>query len=165
MFKGTEIRQQLRNQKLEDLLPSSLNTVGDRIFPDDMAILDMEALTQIVQAWRATHAVAYGQIIPNSGAISEGIADGGGLEPLDNQTLDVLAISCDNGGVAPVEITIGLGDVIVWAGAVPPSGTLTSSEVGIFPLTLSKGVALKFVVTSGTPADFSAKVAYAYRML
>lgn len=166
MFKGTEIRQQLRNQKLEDLLPASLNTVGDRIFPDDMAILDMEALTQIVQAWRATHAVAYGQIIPNTATVLEGISDGGGFEPLDNQTADVLAISCSNSGVAPVEITIGLGDCIVWAGAVPPAGVLTASEIGaIFPFTLTNGVGLKFTVTSGTPSDFEAKVAYAYRML
>jgi len=166
MFKGTEIRQQLRNQTLEALLPASINTVGDRVYPDDMAILDMEALTQIVQAWRATHAVAYGQVIPNTGAIAEGIASGGGLEPLDNQIIDVVGVSCANGGGTPLEITIGLGDLIVFAGAVAPNGTLTSTEIGaIFPLTLSKGLSLKFNVTSGTAGDFSAKVAYSYRML
>ena len=165
MFKGTEIRQQLRNQKLEDLLPSSLNTVGDRIFPDDMAILDMEALTQIVQAWRSTHAISYGQVIPNSGVITEGIADGGGLEPLDNQVIDVVGASCANAGAAPIEITVSLGTLILKAGAVPPGGTLTSDEIGVFPLTLSKGLALKFDVTSGTAADFSAKVGYSYRSL
>lgn len=166
MIRGTEIRQQLRNQSLEELLPSSINTVGDRIFPDDMAILDMEALQQIVQAWRSTHAVAYGQVIPNSGAIAEGIADGSGLEPLDNQVIDVVAVSCANGGATPMEITVGVGDLVIFAGAVPPNGTLTSSEIGaIFPLTLSKGLALKFNVTSGTGSDFSAKVGYSYRLL
>lgn len=101
MIRGTEIRQQLRNQSLEELLPSSINTVGDRIFPDDMAILDMEALQQIVQAWRSTHAVAYGQVIPNTGAIAEGIADGSGLEPLDNQVIDVVA-----GEEYPIELLV-----------------------------------------------------------
>ena len=69
-MRGTEIRQQLRNQSLENLLIASINTVGDRIFPDDMAVLDMEALSQIVTAWRSTHAVAYGQVLPNTGAIA-----------------------------------------------------------------------------------------------
>lgn len=164
-YTGTEIRQQLRNQSLEDLQIDSINTVGDRIFPDDMAVLDMEALAQIVQAWRSTHAIAYGQVLPNTGAIAEGIADGGGLEPLNNQTIDVVAISMANSGGAPVTVDIRLGDLNIISIAVPPTGT-TSSELGaLFPLTLSKGLALKFVVTSGTAGDFSAKVAYSYRIV
>ena len=160
---GTEIRQQLRNQSLEDLQVGSINTVGDRIFPDDMAILDMEALQQIVSAWRATHSPNYGQILPNTGAIAEGIADGGGLEPGNNEVIDVVGISLANAGGAPVEVNVQIGDLILIGLAVPPTGA-SSSEIGaIFPLTLSKGLALKFVVTSGTASDFSAKVAYAYR--
>lgn len=159
----TEIRQQLRNQSLEDLLTTSINTVGGRIFPDDLAVIDMDALNQIVSTWRSTHVSAYGQVLPNSGALAEGITDGGGLSVEDNEVLDVVAISCANAGIAPIEITIGVGDLILYAGAVPP-GNLTSTEIGaIFPLTLSKGLSLKFVVTSGTSGDFSAKVAYQYR--
>jgi len=165
MIKGTEIRQQLRNQTLEDLQIASINTVGDRIYPDDMAVLDMEALTQIVESWRSTHAIAYGQVLPNTGNIAEGIADGGGLEPLDNQVIDVVAISCANAGGAPIEVSVRIGDLQIINVAMPPTG-LTSSELGaIFPLTLSKGLALKFVVTSGTASDFSAKVAYSYRLV
>lgn len=165
MFNGTEIRQQLRNQTLEDLQIGSINTVGDRIYPDDMAVLDMEALTQIVESWRSTHAIAYGQVLPNTGNIAEGIADGGGLEPLDNQVIDVVGISCANAGGAPVEVSVRIGDLQLINVAVAPTG-LTSSELGaIFPLTLSKGLALKFVVTSGTASDFSAKVAYSYRVV
>lgn len=123
MIKGTEIRQQLRNQTLEDLLISSINTVGDRIYPDDMAVLDMEALTQIVDSWRSTHAITYGQVLPNTGVIAEGISDGGGLEPLDNQVIDIIAISLANSGGAPVEVTVSLGDLPIAQGvAVPPTG-------------------------------------------
>lgn len=166
MMRGTEIRQQLRNQSLENLQISSINTVGDRIFPDDMAILDMEALTQIVDSWRSTHAIAYAQVLPNTGAIAEGIADGGGLEPLDNQVIDVVAISLANSGGAPVEVQVKLGDLVLYGGAVPPNGTTASTEIGaIFPMTLSKGLALKFGVISGTASDFSAKVAYSYRIV
>lgn len=164
-MRGTEIRQQLRNQTFEDLLITSINTVGDRVYPDDMAVLDMEALTQIVDTWRATHAVSYGQVLPNTGAIAEGVVDGGGIEPLDNQVIDVVAISLANAGGAPVEVSVRLGDLQLINLAVAPTGA-TSSELGaIFPLTLSKGLALKFVVTSGTASDFSAKVAYSYRIV
>jgi hypothetical protein len=165
IMRGTEIRQQLRNQSLENLLVSSINTVGDRIFPDDMAVLDMEALQQIVQAWRATHSINYGQVLPNTGVIAEGIADGGGLEPGNNEVIDVVAISLSNSGGAPVEVSVRLGDLAIINIAVPPTGT-TSSELGaIFPLTLSKGLALKFVVTSGTSSDFAGKIAYEFRSI
>ena len=161
---GTEIRQQLRNQSLEDLQISSINTVGDRIFPDDMAVLDMEALSQIVDAWRSTHSINYAQVLPNTGAIAEGIADGGGIEPGTNQIIDIVGVSMANAGGVPVEVQVKLGDLVLFAGAIAPNGTTTSTEIGaIFPLTLSKGISLKFGVTSGTASDFSAKVAYTYR--
>lgn len=160
---STEIRQQLRNQSLGDTLATTINTVGGRVFPDDLAVIDLNALNQIVSSWQSTHVQTYGEVLPNSGAIAEGIADGGGLSVADNEVLEVVAISCANAGVGPLEITIGIGDLIVYAGAVPPTG-LSSSEIGaVFPMTLSKGLSLKFVVTSGTAADFSAKVAYQYR--
>jgi len=163
MIHGTEIRQQLRNQSLEDLQVSTINTVGDRIFPDDLAILDMEALQQIVSAWRSTHSINYGQVLPNTGVIAEGIADGGGVAPGDNEVIDVVGISLANSGGAPVEVSVRIGDLQLINLAVAPTGA-TSSELGaIFPLTLAKGLALKFVVTSGTASDFSAKVAYQFR--
>ena len=164
--KGTEIRQQLRNQSLENLLITSTNTVGDRIFPDDMAVLDMEALCQIVSTWRATHTATFGQVLPNTGAILEGIADGSGIEPGDNEVMEIVGVSCANGGGAPITISIRLGDLVLINGVVDPTNGLTSSDLGaLLPLTLSKGLALKFVVTSGTSGDFSAKVAYEYRSI
>lgn len=160
---STEIRQQLRNQTLGDTITTTINTVGARIFPDDLAVLDLNALNQIVKSWQSTHVQTYGNVLPNTGAISEGIADGGGVGPNDNEVLDIVAISMANGGGAPVTVDIRIGDLVIIGIAVPPTGT-TSSELGaIFPITLSKGLALKFVVTSGTAGDFSAKVAYEYR--
>lgn len=163
-MRGTEIRQQLRNQSLENLQVSSINTVGDRIFPDDMAILDMEALQQIVQAWRSTHAIAYGQVMPNTGVIAEGIADGGGVAPGNNEVMDIVAIDCANAGGAPIEFTLSIGDLAIISSAIPPNGGVTSSDLGsIFPITLSKGLSVKFTVNTGTASDFSAKVAYQFR--
>jgi len=164
-MRGTEIRQQLRNQSLENLLITQTNQVGDRIFPDDMAILDMEALQQIVSAWRATHTATFGQVLPNTGAIAEGIGDGQGISIGDNEVIEVVAISMANAGGAPINISVQLGDLVLFVGAIPPTGT-SSSELGsLFPLTLSKGLTLKFIVTGGTGSDFSAKVAYEYRSI
>jgi len=160
MHKGTEIRQQLRNQSLEDILVDSINTVGDRIFPDDLAVIDMLALEQIAKAWQSTHTLAFGNCLPNSGAIQEGILDGSGIEPGDNQVIEVVAISMGNAGGAPITISIQLGDLVLFGGAIPPTGTNSSELGGILPLTLSKGLSLKFIVTGGTSSDFSAKVAY-----
>ena len=165
-MRGTEIRQQLRNESLENLLTSTLNTVGDRIFPDDMAVLDLEALNQIVNSWRSTHAQTYGQVLPNTGAIAEGIADGGGVSVSDNEVLDIIAISAANGGAAPITVSIRIGDLVLVNAVVDPTAGLSSNDVAaLLPMTLSKGLALKFVVTSGTAGDFSAKVAYQYRSI
>jgi hypothetical protein len=167
MFKGTEIRQQLRNQNLEELLTSTINTVGKRIFPDDLAVLDLEALNQIVESWRSTHVSTYGNVLPNTGVIAESISDGGGIEPSNNQVIDITALSVANAGAgAPIEFQLRIGDLPIFGAPIPPSQTVTSSEFGaIFPLTLSKGLALKFVVTSGTSSDFSGKIAYVSRCI
>ncbi len=166
MINGTEIRQQLRNQSLEDLQTSTINTVGDRIFPDDLAVIDMQALNQIVRTWRSTHSINFGQVLPNTGAIAEGIADGGGVSVEDNEVLEIVGVSCANGGGAPITISIRLGDLVLINGVVDPTNGLTSSDLGsLLPMTLSKGLALKFVVTSGTAGDFSAKFAYQYRTI
>jgi hypothetical protein len=166
MIQGTEIRQQLRNKTLENTLVDAIKTVGNRIFPDDLAIIDMIALQQIVDAWRSTHAQTYGNVLPNTGLISEGISDGGGIAPVDNQVMDIVAIDMANAGGAPLEVTISIGDVAVIMTAIPPNGGVTSSELGsIFPLTLSKGLSLKFTVNTGTESDFSARVAHQSKCL
>jgi len=164
-MRGTEIRQQLRNQTLEDLLITETNTVGDRIFPDDMAVLDMEALQQIVSAWRATHTATFGQVLPNTGAILEGIAAGSGISANDNEVLEIVGVSMANAGGAPIEISLQLGDLVLFAGAIPPTGIPSANLGSLLPMTLSKGLTFKFVVTGGTSADFSAKVAYQYRSI
>ena len=160
---STEIRQQLRNQNLESLLIDAIGTVGGRIFPDDLAVIDLNALNQIVGSWQSTHVQTYGNVLPNTGLIAEGITDGGGVAPADNEVIEIVAASLANSGVAPIDVEIRIGDLVLNSANVPPSETVKSFDIGVFPLTLSKGLSLKFVVTSGTPADFSAKVAYEFR--
>jgi hypothetical protein len=165
-MRGTEIRQQLRNQSLENLLTSTIKTVGQRIFPDDMAVLDLEALNQIVNSWRSTHSVNYGQVLPNTGAMTGGLESGDGITAGDNEVMEILGISCDNAGGVPIEVKIQLNDLVLINAVVDPINGLTTNDLGsLLPMTISKGLTLKFVVTSGTSSDFSAKVAYAYRSI
>jgi len=160
---STEIRQQLRNQSLDDLLIDSIQTVGGRIFPDDLAVIDMDAFLQVINTWQRTHVPTYGQVMPNTGLIAEGIADGGGIAPLNNQVIEIVAVDLANSGGAPIEGTISIGDLALVNFAIAPNGGVTSNELAIAPLTLSNGLSLKFTVTNGTESDFSAKVAYQYR--
>ena len=80
--------------------------------------------------------------------------------------MEIVAIDCANAGGTPIEFTLSIGDLAVVNSAVPPNSGVTSSELGaIFPITLSKGLSIKFTVTNGTASDFSAKVAYCYRIV
>lgn len=160
----TEIRQQLRNQSLEDLLSTSIKTVGGRIFPDDLAVIDMDALNQIVSTWRSTHVPTYGQVLPNSGVIAEGIQDGGGIAPSDNEVIEIAAVALANTGATDaIEVQMSIGDLPLGLFPVPPLETATLAQNGIFPLTLSKGLSLKFNVVTGTGSDFEGSAAYQFR--
>ena len=76
----------------------------------------------------------------------------------------IVAVDCANAGGNPIEFTMSIGDLAIINTALPPNGGIASSDLGaIFPLTLSKGLSLKFTVTSGASEDFSAKVAVQYR--
>ena len=145
-MRGTEIRQQLRNQSLENLLTSTINTVGDRIFPDDLAVIDMEALNQIVRSWRSTHSINYGQVLPNTGA-EVTREDGQGIGANNNEVIEIVAVSLANAGGAPVEVQISIGDTILVKTAVAPTGT-TSTELGsIFPFQEGEITHAEFMVT------------------
>lgn len=152
----------MKSQSLDQVLPSAFKQVGGVVFPDTSAVINMNDLAQIVNTYRAVHAPSYGASIPNTGVTAEGIENGGGLEPSDNEAYQVLAISVANGGgVAPLEFDITIGDVLVVAGAIPPAGQVGVNELpAIFPFTIVKGNPIKFSVTSGTTSDFSAKIAY-----
>ena len=162
---STEIRQQLRNQSLSDLLSDTIRTVGGRVFPDDLARIDLDALNQIVDSWRSTHVQTYGNVLPNSGLFSLGIVDGGGIQPENNEVIEIVAVSTSNAGGGLIEYTVSIGDVALINTAIPPSSGSTATDIlgAIYPLVLSNGLSLKFTVTNGTADDFSAQIAYQYR--
>ena len=60
----TKVREQLRNQSIGVVDPSSFLQVGAAVFPDVSAKIDLDSLIQIVGAYATTHAPTYGQAIP-----------------------------------------------------------------------------------------------------
>jgi len=160
MVDYNRVRDNLKTLNASEVLASQITNAAKVIRLSLEAIPDQVDANAIVEFYRSVHAPTYGNTIPNTGVQATGIENGEGLEPSDNEVFQVLAINLANSGGAPVEVSVRIGDVTLIALAVPPTGT-TSNELGaIFPILLSKGNALKFVVTSGTATDFSASIAY-----
>lgn len=153
----SEVGNQFKSQTLSQLLTSSIKTVGGRVFPDPGASNDLISLTNVVNAWRSTHAQAYGNPLPNTGtAYVVNPSDTGFpydfIAPADNEVVLVNAISADNAGAGNITFQILLGDTLVKEDTVP-AGTHMPFEAisGVF--NLSKGQTLKVVVTAGTAQD------------
>lgn len=154
------VRDNLKTLNASEVLASQITNAAKVIRLSLEAIPDQVDTNSIVEFYRSVHAPTYGNTIPNTGVQATGIENGEGLEPSDNEVFQVLAMELANSGGAPVEVSVRIGDVTLVTLPVPPTGT-TSNELGaIFPIMLSKGNALKFVVTSGTATDFSASIAY-----
>ena len=156
----SEIRNQLKSQSLESVVPSTFNTVGGRVFPDSSSLDGQLDLRQIVDAWSAVHAPTYGNPIGQS-STTVAIAGAAGEAEVDvltatkSQVYRVQSIALANGGgAAPVVAKILLGDcpLILDATAAPSSaGEPVLSGTGPFFVDLNSP--LKFAVTSGTGTD------------
>lgn len=160
----TTVRDQLRNQSLGDVDPASFSTVGSRVFPDRAAVADTNALTQIVDAWRSTHAVSFGGPIGGTGAVETHAMQTDAVEavytPQDKQVARVVAVQVANGGGAPLTATLHIGGVLLGVQQIninpnDASGFLLQSEVIV-----DASTPLQIKITSGTVSDATAKVAY-----
>ena len=156
----SELGNQLNSQDLDTVLASTFKTVGGRVFPDlrsETGLLDFIA---VVNAWRATHAQAYGGVIPDTGtaySVSTSSTD----SPVDlvaasnNEVVVVNAISVTNaGGAAPIAYKLELGNTILAIGdAVPSQSTPVALQ---YAISVSKGQTLTITATSGTASDLTA---------
>lgn len=162
MAEYNRVRDNLKTLTASSVLASQITSASKVIALSLEAIPDQLSANNIVEFFRSVHAPIYGNTIPDSGLTATGIENGQGLEPGTNECFQVLAIEATNGGGgAPLEVSITIGDVKFYAGAIPPNTTIGVGDLpGIFPFILSKGNALKFTVTSGTASDLVASVAY-----
>ena len=51
----SEIRNQLKSQSIDSLLPTSIEAVGGRIFPDSTSLDGQLDFSQIIQLWQSVH--------------------------------------------------------------------------------------------------------------
>lgn len=159
----TTIRDQLRNQNLGTVDPASFSEVGSRVFPDRGAIPDANALINIVEAWRATHAVAYGGPIGGSDVVTTHVMQTDAVEavltPQNRQVAQIIAVQVANGGGAPMEADLYVGGVLVGVQRI----TINPGEENGFALTTSvlagADTPLQVKIPSGTVSDATAKVA------
>ena len=100
---SSEIANQLKSQSLGDVLASTFNTVGGRVFPDLLASQSLADLVKVVDSYRATHAPLYGNPLPNTGTAYTAVGEGSEaivdlIAPSDNEVVNVNAMSLKNAG-------------------------------------------------------------------
>jgi len=153
-----EIRNQLKSQSLEAVVPSTFNSVGGRVFPDDTSIQDQLDLEQIVKAWSSVHAPTYGNPIGQSSADFTAVGQGGEAEvdvvtATKSEVYRIQAIALANGGAsAPItcKILIGQAALVVDLAGAPSTTTPFSLTQPVF---VDLNSPLKFAVLSGTATD------------
>lgn len=67
-----ELRELLKSQTLNDVLPNSFQQVGGVVFPDSNAASDLADFVKVVDSFRAVHLPTFGSVpIPNTTKIEE----------------------------------------------------------------------------------------------
>jgi len=156
----SEVANQLKSQTLDEVISTSFNTVGGRVFPDLNASLDILDLVKIVDSWRATHVQTYGNPIPDTGtafSVSPSSTDSPAdlIAPANNEVIYVNGVSLSNGGGGAIEYRLKLDAVLLSTGAVPPGEALAIQDFNQ-QLILAKGQTLTITATSGTATDLTA---------
>ena len=157
-MRNSEIANQLKSQDLDTVIPSTFKTVGGRVFPDARSSDGLADLRDIVDSYRASHAVAYGNVSPSSGVEysiqppNNNVTDL--IAPGTNEVIHVNAISFDNESVTDAaSITLQVGNTIISSqinvGPNSNSGWFDIFSVATPPLVLSAGQSLKINITAG----------------
>lgn len=128
-----ELRDLLKSQNLDTVLPSALKQVGGAVFPDRMAEKDLADFVQVVDSFRGVHSPTYGTTIPMSGATVSTVGKGIIYRPEKTQVASINAISITNSESADASINIQIVDP---SGATVNIGTFTAtaSTETAFPL-------------------------------
>ena len=155
-----EIRNQLKSQSFEAVVPSTFNEVGGRVFPDNATIADQVDLEQIVKTWGAVHNPTYGSPIGQSSKTYTAAGQGGEAEvnvvtAEKSEVIRIQSIALANGGgSAPVSAKVLLGDCpLILDALAAPNSTGEPILVGSGPWFVDLNSPLKFAVLSGAATD------------
>jgi len=157
-MRNSEVANQLNSQNLDTVLPSSIKTVGGRVFPDVRSSDGLADLRDIVDSYRASHAVAYGNVVPSSG-IEYSIQPANNVNteliaPSITEVVHLQALSFHNeSGSTPAEITLTMGNAIISKQiVVGPNSHMGWNDIlgyNIPDLVISAGQSLKLTITAG----------------
>lgn len=160
----TNVRDQLRNQDYATVDASSFSTVGGRVFPDSAAVPDVRALTDIVNGWRATHAVAYGAPIGGEDSTSTHNMQTDSVEavytPSGKQMSRILAAQVANGGGAPMTAQLFVGGVNTGVQEININPSDSAGFLLQSPIYVGPSTPLQVKITSGSATDATVKVAF-----
>tara|TARA_R110002096_G_scaffold197298_1_gene380567 strand:- start:510 stop:1007 length:498 start_codon:yes stop_codon:yes gene_type:complete len=151
------VQNQLKNQSLGTVKPAAFKQVGGVIFPDSTANMDMAKLSSIVEAFQSVHSPNYGQPIPQSSEIHSVVGNESLITLTGNEVALVNAISCTNGGGAPITVQIKVGTMILAVVQLDPASTIpmNSNGINIGSFYLDSLNAINISVTEGNPSDLT----------
>lgn len=153
-----EIRNQLKSQNLESVLPAALKSVGGQVFPDEPSIGDQIDFAQIVKTWSSVHAPTYGNPIGSTSTTAQAAGQGGEAEvdvltATKSEVFRVQAIALQNGGgAAPIVAKVLIGDCPIVFDLTGAPSTTTPFSLNQ-PIFVDANSPLKFAVLSGTASD------------
>ena len=162
-MRNSEIANQLNSQNLDTVIPTTYKTVGGRVFPDARSQDGLADLRDIVDSYRATHAVAYGNVVPSSGVTYS-------IQPPNNNVTDLIAPDPNevihlNGLSFNNESGTDGATIILQLRGATGDATIVTSQINIAPnsnsswhdlfginipdLVLSAGQSLQINITAG----------------
>ena len=151
------VQNQLKNQSLGTVKPVAFKQVGGVIFPDQTANMDMAKLSAIVEAFQSVHSPNYGQPIPQSSEIYSVVGNESLITLAGNEVALVNAISCTNGGGAPITAQIKVASMILAVVVIDPTSTIAmnsnANNIGSFYLDSLNTLSIN--VTEGNASDLT----------
>lgn len=160
----TQIRNQFKSQDLETLEATSVSTVGGRVFPDNAAVPDLRALVEVADAWRATHATAYGGPIGGTDGTTSHQMQTDNVEavltPSGKALLRVVAVQVTNSGGAPMTADVLVGGVLLGVQAITVNPSESSGFLLESDVIIGASTPLQVHLTSGSASDAAVKVAH-----
>ena len=108
-----ELRNQLKSQNLDTVLPTAFKQVGGAVFPDITAKADLKDFEQIIHSYRGVHSPTFGVPIPMSGYTNVDSANFN-IQPLTDTQVGMLqGLSCYNAGPDDATVSLLLDGVVV----------------------------------------------------
>jgi len=124
-----ELRDLLKSQNLDTVLPTALKQVGGAVFPDRMAEKDLADFVQVVDSFRGVHSPTYGTTIPMSGATVNVEGNGIVLRPNKTEVVSINAISISNASVGNISVSLTIGGVKI--GDYTATATPEETAIGL----------------------------------